>query len=59
MDRERPDQSKVDQTQRAFCSCDWNHFLAAAIAAISDWRVALLLLIFNLVLLSFSLFAFM
>jgi len=35
MDRERPDQSKVDQTQRHSVPGDWNHFLAAAIAAIS------------------------
>ena len=35
VDRERPDQSKVDQAQRYSVPGDWNLFLAAAVAAIS------------------------
>ena len=35
VDRERPDQSKVDQAQRYSIPGDWNPFLAAAVAAIS------------------------
>ena len=56
VDRERPHQSEVDQTQRYSVPGDWNPLLAAVVPAVSRLASGFAAGHFNLVLLSLLLF---